>query len=98
MNNTGINPVYGPMVESTSGGTQARRGELHRALSWVQQAHRAWLTSTAAPWSTFLGRGDPAGTGHRVLRCDQGDADPLTEVLAVELGPGIRVNAGHRPW
>ncbi|MGW8650542.1 SDR family NAD(P)-dependent oxidoreductase, partial [Nocardia salmonicida] len=44
VNNTGINPVYGPMIEMD---LQAARKIIEvnclAALSWAQQAHKAWM-------------------------------------------------------
>jgi 3-oxoacyl-[acyl-carrier protein] reductase len=95
VNNTGINPVYGPMVELP---LEAARKIVEvnclAALAWVQHVHGAWMgehggavvnvSSVAglkpAPNIGFYGA-SKAMLGH------------ITQELAVELGPRIRVNA-----
>ena len=44
VNNTGINPAYGPMVELDLGAAR-KVVEVNciAALSWVQQVHQAWM-------------------------------------------------------
>jgi NAD(P)-dependent dehydrogenase (short-subunit alcohol dehydrogenase family) len=95
VNNTGINPAYGPLM-GLDLGIARKMVDVNclSALSWVQQAHRAWMgehggaivnvASVAglrpAPGIAFYG-----GTKAMLIH--------LTEELAVELGPAIRVNA-----
>src|SRR4051794_9688597 len=44
VNNTGINPVYGPLVElDLAAARKIVEVNCIGALSWVQQAHRAWM-------------------------------------------------------
>jgi 3-oxoacyl-[acyl-carrier protein] reductase len=95
VNNTGANYAHGPLVElDLADGRKTVETNCIAALSWVQQAHRAWMgahggaivnvSSVAsvrpAPEIGFYGATKAMLTY-------------LTEQLAVELGPAIRVNA-----
>jgi NAD(P)-dependent dehydrogenase (short-subunit alcohol dehydrogenase family) len=95
VNNTGINPAYGPLM-GLDLAIARKMVDVNclSALSWVQQAHRAWMAEHGgaivnvasvaglrpAPGIAFYG-----GTKAMLLH--------LTEELAVELGPNVRVNA-----
>jgi len=95
VNNTGISPAYGPLIDlDLEAARKIFEVNCLAALSWVQQAHRAWMGEhggavvnissvaalRAAPGIGFYGA-SKAMLSH------------LTQELAVELGPGIRVNA-----
>ena len=78
VNNTGINPVYGPHGRAGPGrGPQDRRGQLHR---------RAVVGAAGAPGldgrarrrrrQRLVGGRPAARAGHRLLRRQQGDAHP----------------------
>ncbi|MET8836056.1 SDR family oxidoreductase [Micromonospora sp. NPDC004540] len=95
VNNTGINPAYGPLVELDL--TAARKVfEVNclAALSWVQQVHRAWMGShggAVVNVSSVAGVRPAAGIGF--YGASKAMLTHLTQQLAVELGPDIRVNA-----
>lgn len=94
VNNTGINPAYGPIAEIDLG-IARKTFEVNclAALSWVQKVHGAWMSEhggaivnvsslssvRAAPNIGFYG-------------ATKAMLNSLTELLAVELGPMIRVN------
>ena len=95
VNNTGISPAYGQLMDlELDAARKTFEVNCLAALSWVQQAHRAWMGDhggaivnvssvaalRAAPGIGFYGA-SKAMLSH------------LTVELAVELGPGIRVNA-----
>jgi NAD(P)-dependent dehydrogenase (short-subunit alcohol dehydrogenase family) len=95
VNNTGINPWFGPMVDLDLG---AARKILEvncvAALSWVQQAHRAWTQDHGGAVVNI--------SSHSAVRPARGVGFygaskamliAMTQLLAVELAPHIRVNA-----
>ena len=95
VNNTGINPAYGPMVELDLGAAR-KVVEVNciAALSWVQQAHRAWMKEhggVVVNVSSVSGVKPAPGIGF--YGASKAMLISITELLAVELGPDIRVNA-----
>ena len=96
VNNTGINPAYGPLIAARPRrGPQDRRGQLHRrALRGCSRRTRRGWASTAARSSTSPR--SPAlkpAPGIAFYGASKAMLIHLTEELAVELGPTIRVNA-----
>jgi len=95
VNNAGINPTYGPMVDLDLGAAR-KTVEVNciAALAWVQKVHRAWMgehggaivnISSVSSIRTAPGIGFYGATKAML--------NSITELLAVELGPAIRVNA-----
>ncbi|MEO9325712.1 SDR family oxidoreductase [Nocardioides sp. C4-1] len=95
VNNTGINPAFGLLTElDLDAAHKIMDVNVVAALGWVQEAHRAWMKQHGgavvnvsslsgvqpAPFIAFYGASKAALIS-------------LTESLAQELGPGIRVNA-----
>lgn len=95
VNNTGINPVYGPLVELDLGAAR-KIVEVNclAALSWVQQAHKAWMGQHGG---SIVNVGSVAGlqpaAGIGFYAASKAMLNHLTRGLALELGPSIRVNA-----
>ncbi|MBA2414702.1 MAG: SDR family oxidoreductase [Geodermatophilaceae bacterium] len=95
VNNVGINPIYGPLVEADLGAVRKIMDVNYvAALGFVQEAHRDWLGGHGG---SVLFIASVAG-----LRCAEGIGAygsskaalfHLAMQLAVELGPGVRVNA-----
>ncbi len=95
VNNVGINPIYGPLVDADLDAVRKVMDVNYvAALGFVQQAHRGWLGEHGG---AVLFVASVAG-----LRCADGIGAygsskaalfHLTQQLAVELGPSIRVNA-----
>ena len=94
VNNTGINPVFGPLVETDLGAAR-KIIEVNciSALSWLQQSYRAWMQDHGG---AVLNVGSAAGIQHAAGVGFYGASKAmlayLTAQLAVELGPDIRVN------
>jgi NAD(P)-dependent dehydrogenase (short-subunit alcohol dehydrogenase family) len=95
VNNTGINPAYGPLMELDL--DVARKivdVNCVAALSWVQHAHRAWMKEHGG---SIVNVASVAGLrpapGIAFYGASKALLIHLTEELAVELGPNIRVNA-----
>lgn len=95
VNNTGINPVYGPMVELP---LEAARKIVEvnclAALAWVQQVYGAWMGEhggSVVNVSSVAGLKPAPGIGF--YGASKAMLAHITQELAVELGPRIRVNA-----
>ncbi len=95
VNNTGINPAYGPIVDLDLGAAR-KVVEVNciAALSWVQQAHRAWMKDhggSIVNVSSVSGIRPAPGIGF--YGASKAMLVSLTELMALELAPDIRVNA-----
>lgn len=95
VNNAGINPVYGPLLDlDLDAARKIVDVNCLAALAWVQKLHRAWLAEHGGAIVNVASVGGlkPApnigfyGASKAMLI-------HLTEELAVELGPDVRVNA-----
>ncbi|HJR38881.1 MAG TPA: SDR family oxidoreductase [Nocardioidaceae bacterium] len=95
VNNAGINPVYGPMVEmELDAARKIFEVNCLAALSWTQQAHRAWMGEhggSVVNVSSVAGLKPAPGIGF--YGASKAMLAHITAELAVELGPDIRVNA-----
>jgi 3-oxoacyl-[acyl-carrier protein] reductase len=95
VNNTGINPVYGPLLELDLGAAR-KIVEVNclAALSWVQQVHKGWMSEHGGSIVNVASVGGlrPA-PGIAFYGASKAMLIHLTKELAVELGPDIRVNA-----
>jgi NAD(P)-dependent dehydrogenase (short-subunit alcohol dehydrogenase family) len=95
VNNTGINPTYGPMIELDLGAAR-KVVEVNclAALSWVQQMHQSWMKEyggAVVNVSSVAGLRPAPGIGF--YGATKAMLAHITQQLAVELGPDIRVNA-----
>lgn len=95
VNNAGINPVYGPMIDiDLDAARKIVEVNSIGALSWAQQAHRAGMGERGG---SIVNVASVAGLrpapGISFYGASKAMLIHITEVLAVELGPGIRVNA-----
>ena len=94
VNNTGINPAYGPLVDlDLSAARKTVEVNCIAAVSWVQKAYAAWMrehggsivnVSSVSSIRTAPNIGFYGATKAML--------NSVTELLAVELGPNIRVN------
>ncbi|MER5620269.1 SDR family oxidoreductase [Streptosporangium sp. NPDC002544] len=95
VNNTGINPAYGPMLDlDVDVARKIFEVNCLAALSWVQQAHRAWMGEhggSVVNVSSVAGVRPAPGIGF--YGASKAMLTYITQELAVELGPGVRVNA-----
>ncbi|TYL45258.1 SDR family oxidoreductase [Nocardioides sp. BGMRC 2183] len=95
VNNTGINPTYGPLMEIDLGvARKIVEVNVFSALAWVQETHRAWMAEHGGSIVNVSSIGGlrPA-PGIAMYGASKAMLSHLTEELAVELGPDIRVNA-----
>jgi 3-oxoacyl-[acyl-carrier protein] reductase len=95
VNNAGINPAYGPMVElDLEIARKMVSVNCLAALAWTQEAHRAWM---AEHGGAVVNVASASGVRPAPLIGMYGATKAMlismTQLLAVELGPGIRVNA-----
>lgn len=95
VNNTGVNPAYGPMIELDHGAAR-KIFEVNAlsALSWSQRVHASWMSEhggSIVNVSSIAGLRAAPGIGF--YGASKAMLLHITAELAVELGPGVRVNA-----
>jgi NAD(P)-dependent dehydrogenase (short-subunit alcohol dehydrogenase family) len=95
VNNTGINPVYGRMIDlDLDAARKIFEVNALAALSWTQQAYRSWMGDNGGAVvnvSSLAGLRPAPGIGF--YGATKAMLKHITEELAVELGPAVRVNA-----
>jgi 3-oxoacyl-[acyl-carrier protein] reductase len=95
VNNAGINPVYGPLTDiDLDAARKIVDVNCLAAVSWVQHAHRAWMAEHGGAIVNVASiAGLRPAPGIAFYGASKAMLVHLTKALAVELGPGIRVNA-----
>lgn len=95
VNNTGINPVYGPIKDMDAGAANKIMGvNVLGALAWASKAHSAGLAErNGAIVNIASVAGIRPAPGIGMYGTSKAAVIHLTEELAVEFGPGVRVNA-----
>ncbi|MEV1290705.1 SDR family oxidoreductase [Pseudonocardia sp. NPDC049635] len=95
VNNAGVNPQYGPLVEADLAAVRKIfEVNVVAALGFVQQAHRAWMGAHGGSVVNVASVGGLRPTGViGAYGASKAALIKLTEELAGQLGPGIRVNA-----
>ena len=95
VNNAGINPVYGPMLDLDPAAVRKIFDvNVIAALGWVRAAHRAWLGAhggSVVNIASVAGLSPAGGLG--AYGASKAALIHLTGQLASELGPAVRVNA-----
>ncbi|TQM26438.1 SDR family oxidoreductase [Nocardia bhagyanarayanae] len=95
VNNTGINPVYGPMIDmDLAAARKIIEVNCLAALSWTQEVHKAWMAEhggAVVNVSSVAGIRPAPGIGF--YGASKAMLTYITQELAVELGPQLRVNA-----
>jgi len=95
VNNTGINPVYGPITDvDPTAAAKILAVNVLAPLAWTRQARDAWMGSHGGAIVNVASvAGLHASPGIGMYGVSKAALIRLTTELAVELGPGIRVNA-----
>ena len=95
VNNTGINPVYGPVADvDPVAAAKILAVNVLAPLAWTRRARDAWMGAhggSVVNISSVAGLRASPGIG--MYGVSKAALIRLTTELAVELGPGIRVNA-----
>ena len=95
VNNTGINPVYGRMIDiDLAAAEKIFRVNVLSALSWSQKVYRARMGERGGAIVNIASvAGIKPAPGIGFYGASKAMLIHVTEELAVELGPGIRVNS-----
>src|ERR1700722_8887779 len=95
VNNTGINPVYGPIADTDlAAAAKILAVNVLAPLAWTRQARDAWMGSHGGAIVNVASvAGLHASPGIGMYGVSKAALIRLTAELAVELGPGIWVNA-----
>jgi NAD(P)-dependent dehydrogenase (short-subunit alcohol dehydrogenase family) len=95
VNNTGINPVYGPMVDIDPGAAaKIMAVNVLAPLSWTRKVRDAWMGENGGAVVNVASiAGLRASPGIGFYGVSKAALIRLTMELAVDLSPGIRVNA-----
>lgn len=95
VNNTGVNPTYGPMIEmDLAAGRKIFEVNVLAAVSWAQKAHRAGLSARGG---AIVNIASAAGLRPAPMIGMYGASKSavihVTQELSLELAPQVRVNA-----
>ena len=95
VNNAGINPAPGPLLTADLGAVRKTfEVNVIGALGWIREAHRAWLGEHGGSVVNVASvAGLAPSPGIAAYGATKAALINLTEQLAIELSPGIRVNA-----
>ncbi|GAA1073512.1 SDR family oxidoreductase [Tsukamurella spumae] len=95
VNNTGINPVYGPLMDlDIDAARKIFEVNVLSTLSWTKKVHAAWQSEHGGAIVNVASvAGLRPAPGIAFYGVTKAAVIHLTEELAVELGPNIRVNA-----
>jgi NAD(P)-dependent dehydrogenase (short-subunit alcohol dehydrogenase family) len=95
VNNAGINPVFGPLIEADPGAVRKVFDvNVFAVIGWVRQAYDAWLGrygGAVVNVASVAGLQPSPGLGAYAI--SKAALIHLTRELSIELAPGVRVNA-----
>lgn len=95
VNNAGINPVYGPLMDVDLGAARkVFEVNVLSALRWTQLVYAAWMAQHGGCVVNMASvTGVTAADGLGVYGTSKAAVIAMTRQLGDELGPGVRVNA-----
>ncbi|GAB3588312.1 SDR family oxidoreductase [Calidifontibacter terrae] len=95
VNNTGINPVYGGLLDvAPEASRKIFEVNVIAALEWVKLVHAEWMKDNGGSIVNIASvAGLRPAPGIAMYGVSKAAVIHLTEELAVELGPKVRVNA-----
>jgi NAD(P)-dependent dehydrogenase (short-subunit alcohol dehydrogenase family) len=95
VNNTGINPVYGPVLDiGTEEAAKILGVNVLAPIAWTKLAYEAWMCENGGAVVNVASlAGLRAAPGIGMYAVSKAALIHLTAQLAVELAPGVRVNA-----
>jgi 3-oxoacyl-[acyl-carrier protein] reductase len=95
VNNTGINPVFGPVLDvEESAVRKVFEVNVLAALGWLRHARDAWFADHGGSVVNITAvAGQRPATGIGVYGASKAAVIHLTKQLAQEIGPHIRINA-----
>ncbi|MFC8715952.1 SDR family oxidoreductase [Kitasatospora sp. NPDC057198] len=95
VNNTGINPVYGPLLDTDpAAAAKILAVNVLAPLAWTRRAHAAWMAEHGGAVVNVASiAGIRASNGIGMYGVSKAALIRLTMELASELGPAVRVNA-----
>jgi NAD(P)-dependent dehydrogenase (short-subunit alcohol dehydrogenase family) len=95
VNNAATNPQYGPLVDADLGAvSKVMEVNIVAQLGWVQEAWHQWMAEHGGVILNVASVGGiRPGSNIGAYNASKAAVIHLTRQLAVELGPGVRVNA-----
>ncbi|GAA4642564.1 SDR family oxidoreductase [Gordonia humi] len=95
VNNTGINPVFGPLMDLDAGAARKILDvNVVSTLQWTQKVYRAWMKENGGAVVNIASvAGIRPAPGIAFYGVSKAAVIDMTASLAEELGPDIRVNA-----
>ena len=94
VNNAGINPAYGPLLDlDDAAARKIFEVNVLGTLAWIREACRAGLAQGGSVINLSSVAGLRSSPGIAFYGVSKAAVIALTEQLAVELGPAVRVNA-----
>lgn len=95
VNNAATNPQHGPLVDADLGAVgKVMSVNVVASLGWVQQAWRAWMAEHGGAIVNLASLGGlRPGSWIGAYNASKAAVIQLTRQLALELAPGVRVNA-----